>query len=293
MAKPATLPGGGPRVRVDRLDADRRNSAGPSDSAGWTWSSNFWTNSKASALSVKSRSRNQSGVSSRAPKCLRRAVAASSMAVLRLQQPAPGVQADVLGAGRAPGAGRRPAGGRRHGRCRPAGSARRRAGRGRGCGHTRRHRPGPCRTANRTAAGRPRAGRASGRRACSNFGTLVSTQTTNSSTGRLPHADQPGHPGRLDLAERGAEVGLEALGGELGAPGRSGPAPAAPNSGRGLRRQRSAKARSFRSDRPLPEVEGRPVVLAGFMIEDVVGDPGGAQDVGSAIAASTSAAASA
>ena len=88
------------------------------------------------------------------------------------------------------------------------------------------------------------------------------------------HAHQPGHPARLDLAERGAEVGLEAVGGELADPIAPGPLQQA--------EQRPRAPPPELRERPvvqvgpaLLEMEARPVVVAGLVIEDVVGDPGG------------------
>ena len=250
---------------------------GPSVCGGWSWSSSALD--ELEGLGVHGEEAGAGTTPASAP--WRRSAcggpsAASSCPCSGLQEPAPGLQPDLLArVARPEQVGGQPADGGVvvvgqadqlvDGQVAGVG-----AGVLGGVGAGRRPR------ASRTAGAPPRAGRASRKAACSNRGTLSRIQTTNSSTGSAADADQSGHPGRLDLAERGAEVGLQRLGGELPDPVAAGPLQQAEQRPRGsAARGRRTPGASAGSGRPMRlKWKSDPVVLAGLVEEDVVGDPG-------------------
>ena len=170
--------------------------------------------------------------------------------VPRLEQSAPCLQADLL----ARIACQQQVGGQTTDGgivcCRPGGRARPRAGRGRGCGRTRRHRRAPHPTGNRTAGAPPRAGRATGRRPARIW--------ERSSAPRRRTRPPAGYPRRRagppsSARPRGARRGSRPSGNRrrTGGPGRSGRARAVRTGAVGSAARATANARSFSSVRPL------------------------------------------
>ena len=169
-------------------------------------SSNFLMKSNAFEFSANRRSRNHSGVSSRAPKCFRK-VAAAVVAVVRLQELAPRLQADLLSrVARLQQVGGQPADGSVV-----------------VVGQENQLVDGQVAGVGPAVLGGIGAGVVGGGIEEAEHG-LVQAERSEGGLLELRHvvqdpdhervdrlaldADQPGHPGRLDLAERAAEVGL-------------------------------------------------------------------------------------